>query len=68
MKYKNPYSKKIFKLIKNLRISQLFQGLIHEINLIPPGSLKNLENLSTVAYFVLNKNFFHTQLAFAVVL
>ena len=68
MKYKNPYSKKIFKLIKNLRISQLFQGLIHEINLIPPRSLKNLENLSTVAYFVLNNNFFHTQLAFAVVL
>ena len=68
MKYKNPYSKKVFKLIKNLRISQLFQGLIHEINLIPPGSLKNLENLSTVAYFVLNNNFFHTQLAFAVVL
>ena len=33
-------SNKTFKLIKNFRISSIFQGLIHEINLIALWSLK----------------------------
>ena len=36
-------------------------------NAIVPGSLKNLQNLLLVIYYVLNNNFFYTKLAFAFV-
>ena len=63
MKEKIRDCKKIFKLIKSFR--KVFQGRIHEINLIVPGFLKNLGSISIVIYYVLNKSFFYTQLAFA---
>ena len=39
---KKNYGKKIFKPIKKSQNFFIFQGLIHEINLIALGSIKNL--------------------------
>ena len=43
----------------------IFQVLIYEINLIAQRSLKNLQIGPIVIYYVLNNNFFYTQLVFA---
>ena len=52
MKQKIPYSKKILHLIKISKLS-IFQGLIHEINVIALQSLENLQHNSKVTYYVL---------------
>ena len=51
---------KIFKPIKNFRISLTLQGFILETSLIVIGSSKN----PLVTFYVLNNNFFYSQVAF----
>ena len=46
---------------------KIFQGLIHEMNLIVPESLQNLESLSIFIYYALNYNSFYAELTFAFV-
>ena len=43
----------------------MFQVLIYEVNLIAPRPLKNLQTGPIVIYYVLNNNFFYTQLVLA---
>ena len=44
----------------------IFRGLIHKIkSLIVLGSLKNLPSTPKVIYYMLDNNFFYTQLGFA---
>ena len=52
-------------LAKKTQNILIFQVLIYEINLIAPRSLKNLQSGPIVIYYVLNNNFFYTQLVFA---